>query len=82
MHNSRSAEPAERAVVHHMTTRHGERLSLIVDDDGARHLLVADSCGFDAPGWEVVLDPDDAERLAEMLTLRRGVDEPNGDRGR
>ncbi|OBB72188.1 Uncharacterised protein [Mycolicibacterium flavescens] len=65
-----------------MTTRHGEQLSLIIDDHGVRHLFVADSCGFDAPGWELVLDPDDAERLAEMLTQRRRVHELNGDRGR
>ncbi|SEH50091.1 hypothetical protein SAMN04489835_0592 [Mycolicibacterium rutilum] len=64
----RISRPAAGTAV---TTQDGERVSVTVDDDGTCRLYTEDSCGFDAPAWEVVLNPDEAARLAEMLLSAR-----------
>ena len=80
MHITRTKVPGNGVVVHHMTTRHGERLRLMVGDGGNRHLFTFDTAEFDAPAWEIVLEPDEAEKLAEVL--RQQADDVIGERGR
>jgi hypothetical protein len=67
MHIHRNAVPGHDVVVHHITTRGGERLCLMVDDGGSRHLFTYDGGDLDTPAWEIVLEPDEADQLAEML---------------
>ena len=84
--------PGEDVIVHHMRTREGERLCLLVDDRGNCHLFTYDGSDLDTPAWEIVLQPDEADRLAETLqtrpvkdrlhSLERRVDELIGERGR
>ena len=92
MHIHRNTVPGNDVVVHHITTRGGERLCLMVDDGGSRHLFTYDGGDLDTPAWEIVLEPDEADQLAEMLhsrsikdrlvSLERRVDELIGERGR
>src|SRR5262245_25560464 len=92
MHISRITVPGNDAVVHHMTTRRGERLCLMLDDRGDRHLFAYDEGDRDAPAWEILLQPDEADQVAEilhtrpiadrLLLLERRVDELIGERGR
>ena len=83
--------PGNGVVVHHMTTRRGERLCLMVDDRGNRCLFTYDEGDRDAPAWEILLQPDEADQVAEilhsrpiadrLLSLERRVDELIGERG-
>ncbi len=83
--------PGNGVVVHHMTTRRGERLCLMVDDRGNRCLFTYDERDRDAPAWEILLQPDEADQVAEilhsrpipdrLLSLERRVDELIGERG-
>jgi K+/H+ antiporter YhaU regulatory subunit KhtT len=92
MHIYRTRAPGNDVVVQHITTRDGERLCLLVDDEGSRHLFTYDGGDLDTPAWEIVLEPDEADRLAEILHSRpvqdrllsreRRVDELIGERGR
>jgi TrkA domain protein len=91
MHISRTTVPDNGVVVHHMTTRRGERLCLMVDDRGNRCLFTYDERDRDAPAWEILLQPDEADQVAEilhsrpiadrLLSLERRVDELIGERG-
>ena len=64
----------------------------MVDDGGSRHLFTYDGGNLDAPAWEIVLEPDEADQLAEvlhsrpikdrLLSLERRVGELIGERGR
>ncbi len=76
MHISRTAVPGNGIVVHHMTTDNGDRLSILVDADGTRHLCADDADGFNAPAWEIVLSPDEAVQLAEVLRYRPSREGP------
>jgi TrkA domain protein len=92
MHISRTTVPGDGVVVHHMTTRQGERLCLIVDGGGDRHMFTYEKGDLDAPAREIVLESDEADQLAEvlhsrpikdrLLSLERRVDELIGERGR
>ena len=92
MHIHRNTVTADSVVAHHITTREGDRLCLIVDAGGSRHLFTYDGGDLDAPAWEIVLEPDEADHLAEVLysrpikdrlrSLERRVDELIGERGR
>jgi hypothetical protein len=76
MHIQRINVPGEDVVAHHMRTREGERLCLLVHDAGNCHLFTY----------------HEADRLAEVLrtrpvddrlhSLARRVDELIGERGR
>lgn len=68
----RSTVPGS-GVVHHFTTRAGLHLGLLVDPDERRTLLVYGSDGSDdpdRPAHAVVLDPDEADQVAEVLRTR------------
>ena len=64
MHIFRNTVPGNGVVVHHMTTRRGERLCLMVDDRGNRCLFTYDEGDRDAPAWEILLQPDEADQVA------------------
>jgi K+/H+ antiporter YhaU regulatory subunit KhtT len=67
MHISRTTVPGNGVVVHHMTTRRGERLCLMVDEQGNRCLFTYDGGDPDTPAWEILLQPDEADQVAEIL---------------
>jgi TrkA domain protein len=79
-------------VLHHIVTRDGERFCLLVDADSNRHLFTYDTTDFDTPARAIVLQPDEADQLADilhsrptadrLLALERRVDELIGERGR
>jgi len=89
MHINRATVPG-RGALHNIVTRHGQRFSLLVDQVGDRRLFayVGDA---DEPAAEIVLDPDEADQLAEilhsqpitdrLLALERRVDELIGGQG-
>ncbi|MBF6135113.1 hypothetical protein IU501_19160 [Nocardia otitidiscaviarum] len=80
-----------RAVLHHCRTRDGSRFALIVRADGTRQIVVYHRVGHDAPLQTLTLEPDEADRLAELLhsapirdrvaELERRIDELSGERG-
>lgn len=70
MHIQRIKVPGEDVVAHHMRTREGERLCLLVDERGNCRLFTYDEGDLDTPAWEIVLQPDEAGRLAEVLRNR------------
>jgi len=80
-----------RGALHNIVTRHGQRFSLLVDDVGDRRLFAYDGDDADEPVGDVLLEPDEADQLAEilhtrpivdrLLVLERRVDELIGERG-
>ena len=79
-------------MLHRIVTRDGEQLCLLVDAASNWHLFTYDGCDRDVPVREIVLQPDEADQLAEilhshpladrLLSLERRVDELIGERGR
>ncbi|KUI29872.1 hypothetical protein AU196_02995 [Mycobacterium sp. IS-1742] len=77
--------------LHHIVTRAGGRLCVLVTHDGDRQVFVYDDDGSDEPAEELVLAPDEADGLAEILHsrpiadrvrwLERRVDALIGERG-
>lgn len=77
--------------LHRIVTRDGEPLCLLVDAASNRHLFTYGGADRDVPAREIVLEPDEADRLAEilhshpladrLLSLERRVDELIGERG-
>lgn len=57
----------DRGAVHNIVTRHGQRFSLLVDHVGDRRLYAYDRDDADEPAKEIVLEPDEADQLAEIL---------------
>ncbi|WP_306363610.1 hypothetical protein [Nocardia sp. CC227C] len=80
-----------RAVLHHCRSRDGSRFALVVRADGVRQIVVYHAVGHDAPSQTLTLEPDEADRLAELLhstplrdrlaELERRVDELTGGHG-
>jgi TrkA domain protein len=78
-------------MLHRIVTRDGEQLCLLVDAASNWHLFTYDGCDRDVPVREIVLQPDEADQLAEilhshpladrLLSLERRVDELIGERG-
>jgi TrkA domain protein len=78
-------------MLHRVVTRDGEQLCLLVDAASNWHLFTYDGGDPDVPVREVVLQPDEADQLAEilhshpladrLLSLERRVDELIGERG-
>ena len=78
-------------MLHRIVTRDGEQLCLLVDAASNWHLFTYDGGDPDVPVREVVLQPDEADQLAEilhshpladrLLSLERRVDELIGERG-
>ena len=87
MRTHRTKAAADRVITHHITTRDGERLCLLVDPDGSRHLFVYDPTDLDSPAWEIALSRAEAELLAELLHSQPIADQllsgtPRGRTGR
>ena len=78
-------------MLHRIVTRDGEQLCLLADAASNWHLFTYDGCDRDVPVREIVLQPDEADQLAEilhshpladrLLSLERRVDELIGERG-
>jgi TrkA domain protein len=78
-------------MLHRIVTRDGEQLCLLVDAASNWHLFTYDGADRDVPVREIVLQPDEADQLAEilhshpladrLLSLERRVDELIGERG-
>ena len=78
-------------MLHRIVTRDGEQLCLLVDAASNWHLFTSDGADRDVPVREIVLQPDEADQLAEilhshpladrLLSLERRVDELIGERG-
>ena len=78
-------------MLHRIVTRDGEQLCLLVDAASNWHLFTYYGCDRDVPVREIVLQPDEADQLAEilhshpladrLLSLERRVDELIGERG-
>lgn len=73
MHIERTAVPGVGAL-HHIRPRRGGRFGLYVDAEGNRRLFVYHDSAVDVPAGEIVLEPDEADRLADMLRSRPLVD--------
>ena len=81
-----------RGILHNFLSRDGARFCVLVDTARNRHLFAYDGSDLDVPAREIVLEPDEADQLAEILhsrpladrlrTLERRVDELIGERGR
>jgi TrkA domain protein len=79
-------------VLHHILTRDGERFCVLVDTADNRHLFTYGASDLDVPARVIVLEPDEADQVAEilhsraiadrLLSLERRVDELIGERGR
>jgi TrkA domain protein len=91
MHIDRTTVPGS-GVLHHILTRDGERLCLLVDAADNRHLFTYDASDLDVPARTIVLEPDEADQVAEIMhsrriadrlrSLERRLDELIGERGR
>ena len=91
MHIDRKTVPGS-GVLHQIVTRDGERFCLLVDRASNRHLFTYYATDLDVPTRAIVLEPDEADQLAEilhsrpnadrLLSLERRVDELIGERGR
>jgi TrkA domain protein len=78
--------------LHRFVTRDGEPFCLLVDAASNRHFFIYDGGDRDEPAREIVLQPDEADQLAELLhshpmadrllSLERRVDALIGERGR
>ena len=73
-------------MLHHVVTRDGKRFCLLIDADRNRHLFTyhtddADDAAADVdiPAESIVLEPDEADEIAEILHTRP---ELIGERGR
>lgn len=65
--------------VHHIRTRRGQRLAVLTHNCGARTLYVYDPPADgghdpDRPAHSIGLDPDEADRLAQLLQDQPIVD--------
>ena len=66
MHIYRTTVPGS-GVLHHLVTRDGERLGLLVDETGNRQLFTYEGRDLDEPAHAIVLQPDEADEVAEIL---------------
>jgi TrkA domain protein len=77
--------------LHRIVTRDGEPFCLLVDAASNRHFFIYGGGDRDVPARAIVLEPDEADQLAEilhshplaarLLSLERRVDELIGERG-
>ncbi|TFV59208.1 hypothetical protein E4P42_09705 [Mycobacterium sp. PS03-16] len=90
MRVNRTTAPGS-GVIHHLVTRAGDRLCVLVRPDGHRQLFEYDG-DSDQPTRAVGLAPDEADQLADILhsrpitdrvaALEQRVDALIGERGR
>ena len=62
-------------VLRHIVPRRGGRFGLLVDADNTRHLLTYDAGTYDGgdrdvPAQAILLEPDEADQVAEILHSR------------
>ncbi|WP_424533848.1 hypothetical protein ACOZ38_26390 [Sphaerisporangium viridialbum] len=69
MNITRTTVPGIGAV-HHCATRAGQRFGVLVDDAGRRRLLIYDPADLDVPLQSIVMEHDEADRVAELLHSR------------
>ncbi|MGH3678680.1 MAG: hypothetical protein ACRDU5_23650 [Mycobacterium sp.] len=79
-------------VLHQIVTRDGDSFCLLVDRAANRHLFTYGGGELDEPSRAIVLEPDEADQVAQilhsppiadrLLSLERRVDELSGERGR
>lgn len=91
MYIERTTVPGGGAL-HHIVARHGGRFCLLVDAESNRRLFIYDDPDLDVPAYEIVLEPDEADQLANilhsrpvadrLLSLERQVNELIGERRR
>lgn len=61
-------------LVHHVTTRGGQRFGVLVDGAKRRSLLVYAASDPDTPAQSIVMEPDEADQVAEILHSRPLLD--------
>jgi TrkA domain protein len=66
MHIDRRTVPGS-GVLHQIVTRDGERFCLLVDARRNRHPFTYGGGDLDAPARAIVLEPDEADQVAEIL---------------
>lgn len=76
MNIDRTTMPGEGAA-HHLVSRAGGPLCLMVDTRGTRHLLLHHESGLDEPGGDeparaIALESDEADQVAE-IQLRQPI---------
>lgn len=77
--------------LHHLVTRDGGRFCVLIDSSDNRHLYTYGASDPDQPAQDIVMEPDEADQLAELLhshpmadrllSLERRVDALIGERG-
>jgi TrkA domain protein len=82
---------AGNGLLHHIIPRRGGRFGLLVDADNSRHLFTYEESDPDVPAQAILLEPDEADQVAEilhsqpttdrLLALERRVRELIGERG-
>jgi K+/H+ antiporter YhaU regulatory subunit KhtT len=82
---------AGNGVLHHIAPRRGGRFGLLVDADNTRQFFTYEGSDLDVPAQAILLEPDEADQLAEILhsqpiadrlvSLERRVGELIGKRG-
>lgn len=75
MRIERTAAPGNGAALHHIVARFGGRFRVWIDPDGNRCLSIYDDLGLDTP--TVVLQPDEANQLADLLHDRSTCPSPS-----
>jgi K+/H+ antiporter YhaU regulatory subunit KhtT len=58
---------AGNGVLHHIAPRRGGRFDLLVDTDNTRQLFTYEECDPDVPARAIILEPDEADQVAEIL---------------
>lgn len=73
MESTHSTVPG-KGIIHQYVTRTGDAFSLVINENGTRDLIVYESSDSDTPQHTLVLEPDEADQLAESLHTRPLVD--------
>lgn len=60
--------------VHHCVTRGGQHVSVLVDTTGNRRLMVYGSADLDVPSQTIIMEPDEADQVADLLHSRPVVE--------
>lgn len=58
---------AGNGVLHHIFPRRGGRFSLLLDADNTRHLFTYEESDLDVPAQAILLEPEEADQVAEIL---------------
>lgn len=59
-----------RGAIHQFVTRAGDAFGIVVNHDGTRELALYPTADADTPLRTVVLEPEEADQLAETLHTR------------